>query len=503
MVFCHRGISAKFANCWNTRSSSKDPTADPVGVGASARSASAKRAGGEQEERSHKRLEMSPTKGQKRPADSGGETSKAKDSRAASAQASKGTKRPPENERPDDMDDIDQCLMNLIMGDRERYLQSIEGEEEPVCEETIPLPPELEDEAVAWYYYDDISGKILDSKGVEQARKDEVEIIESFPVWEKIPRHKMPKGVRTIGTRWVDVNKQDEENPLYRSRLVAQEVKKGSGFDEFFAAMPSLSALKMLVTIAVTFQLPDAGKAVKEAYRKRRLLEFLDVKRAHFYSDATREIYVELPAEAKKPGEDVVGRLLKSLYGTRDAPLNWELQIQKVMLALGFKQGKSNPCIYYHAGRDLRTVVHGDDFTTAGTFDNIKWLHEELSKKWKCVERGILGPPGTPNTIQDIRVLNRIITWKENGIWWEPDARHAELVIDLLGDGPRGAKVKTPLAKGSVEDLKDAAVFLNDEEATQYRSVAMRAAYLAQDRPDLQVATRSLAQGLQRPYKEI
>ena len=36
------------------------------------------------------------------------------------------------------------------------------------------------------------------------------------------------------------------------------------------------------------------------------------------------------------------------------------------------------------------------------------------------------------------------------------------------------------------------------EEATQYGSVAMRAAYLAQDRPDLQVATRSLAQGLQR-----
>ena len=177
----------------------------------------------------------------------------------------------------------------------------------------------------------------------------------------------MPKG--TNYTRWVDVNKQDEENPLYRSRLVAQEVKKGSGFDEFFAAMPSLSALKMLVTIAVTFQLPHAGTAVKEAYAKRRLLGFLDVKRAHFYSDATRELYVELPAEAKKPGEDVVGKLLKSLYGTRDAPLNWELQIRKVMVALGFKQGKSNPCIYFHAGRDLRTVVHGGDFTTAGTFE--------------------------------------------------------------------------------------------------------------------------------------
>ena len=462
-----------------------------------AASASAKRAGGETpEERSGKRLEMSPSKGQKRPTEPGGETSKPKDRRADPAQATKGTKRPPEDERPGD---IDQCLMNLITEDRVKYLQSVEGEDEPVCEEKIPLPPELEDEAATWFYYDDISGKVLDAKGVEKARKDEIEIIESFPVWEKIPRHKMPKGVRTIGTRWVDVNKQDEENPLYRSRLVAQEVKKGSGFDEFFAAMPSLSALKMLVTIAVTFQLPHAGTAVKEAYAKRRLLGFLDVKRAHFYSDATRELYVELPAEAKKPGEDVVGRLLKSLYGTRDAPLNWELQIRKVMVALGFKQGKSNPCIYFHAGRDLRTVVHGDDFTTAGTFDDIKWLHGELSKKWKCIERGILGPPGTPNTIQDIRVLNRIITWKEDGIWWEPDARHAELVVALLGDGPRGAKVTTPLAKGAVESLKDTAEFLSDEEATQYRSVAMRAAYLAQDRPDLQVATRSLAQGLQKP----
>ena len=122
------------------------------------------------------------------------------------------------------------------------------------------------------FHYDDISGKVLDAKGVEKARKDEIEIIESFPVWEKIPRHKMPKGTRTIGRQWVNVNKQDEENPLYRSRLVAQEVKKGSGFDEFLAALPSLSALKMLVTTAVTFQLLHAGTAVKAAYAKRRLL---------------------------------------------------------------------------------------------------------------------------------------------------------------------------------------------------------------------------------------
>ena len=167
-----------------------EPATSTAGTSSISASAPVKGAGGEQEERSGKRPEMSPTKGQNRPMDSGGETSKSKDSRAASAQASKGTKRHPENERPDD---IDQCLMNLIIEDRDKYLQSIEGDSEPVCEEKIPLPPELEDEAATWYLYDDIGGKALGTKGVEKARRDEVEIIESFPVWESSLGTRCPK----------------------------------------------------------------------------------------------------------------------------------------------------------------------------------------------------------------------------------------------------------------------------------------------------------------------
>ena len=117
------------------------------------------------------------------------------------------------------------------------------------------------------------------------------------------------------------------------------------------------------------------------------------------------------------------------------------------MIALGFKQGKSNPCIYFHAGRDWRTVVHGDDFTTAGTFENIKRLHGEIASTWKCIERGILGPPGTPDTIQDIRVLNQDFHVERRWHLVGTNARHAELVISLLGDGPRGAKSQCHLQK--------------------------------------------------------
>ena len=128
--------------------------------------------------------------------------------------------------------------------------------------------------------------------------------------------------------------------------------------------------------------------------------------------------------------------------------------------------------------RELQIEVRGDDFTTVGRFEDIKWFHTSPAKEWQVVDRGILGPPGSPKPSQQIRVLNRIIARSDEGIWWEPDPRHAELIIKWLGTGQPG-KVKTPL--------------------TTYRSTAMRAAYLAQDRPDLQTATRSLAQGLQNP----
>ena len=44
-------------------------------------------------------------------------------------------------------------------------------------------------------------------------------------VYEKVPKSDCYKetGKAPIGVRWVDVNKQDEKDPLYRSRLVAKD----------------------------------------------------------------------------------------------------------------------------------------------------------------------------------------------------------------------------------------------------------------------------------------
>ena len=49
-------------------------------------------------------------------------------------------------------------------------------------------------------------------------------------------------------------------------------------------------------------------------------LAFVDVKRAYFYAKAKKDIFIRLPEEDVEPG--MCGRLLKSMYGTRDAASN-------------------------------------------------------------------------------------------------------------------------------------------------------------------------------------
>ena len=37
-----------------------------------------------------------------------------------------------------------------------------------------------------------------------------------------------------------------------------------------------------------------------------------------------------------------------SLYGTRDAPKNWQEEVARMMRTWGFRQGVYNPCLYQH-----------------------------------------------------------------------------------------------------------------------------------------------------------
>ena len=95
---------------------------------------------------------------------------------------------------------------------------------------------DAESEYSAW---DDQSGQRLDPRLMIQARKDEIKYFREMGVYDKVDISEAGKetGRPPIGVRWVDINKGDSENPLYRSRLVAKEFKVGNA-PELYAATP-------------------------------------------------------------------------------------------------------------------------------------------------------------------------------------------------------------------------------------------------------------------------
>ena len=107
-------------------------------------------------------------------------------------------------------------------------------------------------------------------------------------------------------------SKNDITDPDVRCRLVGQEVNTHAD-QSVYATTSPLEANKMLFSQWATKQWRD-GKI-------QRLL--VDAKKAYFYGVPTRNLYVEFPAELGMP-TDMVGKLVRCVYGNRDAGAIWE-----------------------------------------------------------------------------------------------------------------------------------------------------------------------------------
>jgi len=228
-----------------------------------------------------------------------------------------------------------------------------------------------------------------------------------------------------------------------------------------------------------------------------------DVKRAYFYAPAQRPIFVEIPLEDKESGDEpMVAQLNLSLYGTRDAAPNWADSYTKVLRDIGFEVGKGSPCNFYHAQRKISMSVHGDDFTSTGPEQSLRWLDAQLRSAYE-IKTKYLGPDERLGHLQEVRVLNRVIRWSEDGITYEADQRHSELIVADLGlEAAKG--VTTPgsrddVAKAEEANEKESEGTLSPQEKTSYRAISARLNYLALDRPDIQYAAKEASRKMSAP----
>jgi hypothetical protein len=223
--------------------------------------------------------------------------------------------------------------------------------------------------------------------------------MKEWKVWDVVPISECWKvtGRAPLQSKWVDVNKGDFARPVVRSRFVAKEFADKRS-DEFFAATPPLEALRMILSHAATGRRSGRGG--------RRVL-VIDARKVHLHAIAERAVYIALPPEEQVPG--MCARLIRCLYGTRDAPARWEAFLAQELGKMGFVRGKASPCCFNHMGCDLKCVVHGDDFVFVGADADLNWVQEQMNQSFLVKVIGRLG--GDENDLQELRVLNRVLHW--------------------------------------------------------------------------------------------
>ena len=101
---------------------------------------------------------------------------------------------------------------------------------------------------------------------------------------------------------------------------------------------------------------------------------------------------------------------------------------------------------FYHEGRDLSCVVHGDDFTFSGLDEDLDWIQDLMQSWFEIKVRARLGPDAGDD--KEVTILGRIVRWMHWGIECEADPRHRQIVLEHFGFN---GKTKALDANGAVD----------------------------------------------------
>jgi hypothetical protein len=370
---------------------------------------------------------------------------------------------------------------------------------ERICARAVNMVVELNEAAGDEKFVDTITGQRLRADLVRAARREEMEYFAAKNVWKKVPRSwaKEMQGKPPITVKWIDTNKGDDDNPNYRSRLVAREVRQ-AWESTIFAPTPPLESLRSILSLAAT-DLKGRKPHVRQGDSPQRTqISIIDIKRAYFNAviDDETPTFVELPAEDPDRQRGLVGKLNVHMYGTRRAGEGGHDDYSGHLInEMGFVKGLASSCVFRHPDRDLVSSVYGDDFTTTGTKENLDWFLDSLKKKYELTESARLGPGASDD--KEARILNRIVRWTAEGLEYEADPRQVEHLVEDLG--LEGAKpLGTPGCKATAEQLLNDKPVAEDQQ-TPFRAVTARANYLAADRPECQFAAKEVCRWMSEP----
>ena len=127
--------------------------------------------------------------------------------------------------------------------------------------------------------------------------------------------------------------------------------------------------------------------------------------------------------------------------------------------------------LLFHRNWNLNLVVHGDDMTCLGVKESLDKYEAALRAVFEIKVKGRLGTGESDD--KQIRVLNRIVRVEDEGLRYEPDPRHVDLLLRDLGLD--GDDVKPSPVPGT-EPTFDETIHVPDDDLSQIVNACITAA---------------------------
>jgi transposase InsO family protein len=170
-----------------------------------------------------------------------------------------------------------------------------------------------------------------DGEKWRSARDSEIQSLEKKGCWDIV---NLPPNTPTVGSKYVCKVKMNPDGSIakFKVRLVAQGFTQveGINFYDTYSPVAKLSTIRTIIALAAINNMS---------------LHHIDVNTAYINAPLDEDIYMRPPKDFNL-GRNQVLKLSKSIYGLKQAGLNWYLCISSYLSTLGFTKCLSDCCAF-------------------------------------------------------------------------------------------------------------------------------------------------------------
>jgi len=213
--------------------------------------------------------------------------------------------------------------------------------------------------------------------------RDELKSLEDLRVFVLVPRSEIPRGQRPLKGKLVCKRKRDDVGNVvrYKVRYVAKGYAQryGIDYDKTTAPTVRLESFRVLLHIAASLGWDVQHFDIKTAF-------------LHGILPENETMFMEQPPGFEVPGkEDWVMKLMKSIYGMKQASRVWNRTFDRAVRGWGFKRLSSEWCIYWRqtpTGTVIFAVHVNDIISIAPKPSMNKAFKSQLKGKWDITDLG-------------------------------------------------------------------------------------------------------------------